>query len=78
MTTRTVTRLVGVVVAATLTLTACGGTSAAPAPTTTAPDFAVDTSTPVGALNDRILRWINAEEAPDPAEVDAVTGPELA
>lgn len=78
MTTRTVTRLVGVAVAATLTLPACGGTSAAPVPTTTVPDFAVDTSTPVGALNERILRWINAEEAPDPAEVDAVTGPELA
>lgn len=78
MTTRTVTRLVGVVVAATLALSACGGTSAAPVPTTTAPDFAVDTSTPVGAVNERILRWINAENAPDPTEVEAVTGPELA
>nr|WP_314145481.1 serine hydrolase [uncultured Rhodococcus sp.] len=78
MTTRTMTRLVGAAAAATLTLAACGGTSAAPVSTTTAPAFVVDTSTPVGALNDRILQWINAEGAPDPAEVEAVTGPELA
>ena len=79
MTTRTVTRLAGVVVAVTLTLSACGGPSETPTPTTTtAPAFAIDTSTPLGAINDRILQWINADAAPDPAAVDAVTGAELA
>ncbi|OZD32685.1 hypothetical protein CH252_38040 [Rhodococcus sp. 06-1477-1B] len=79
MTTRTVTRLAGVVVAVTLTLSACGGPSETPTPTTTtAPAFAIDTSTPLGEINDRILQWINADAAPDPAAVDAVTGAELA
>ncbi|WP_051047908.1 serine hydrolase [Rhodococcus sp. AW25M09] len=79
MTPCTTTRLAGVVLAATLTLSACAGTATAPTPTTTAaPAFTVDTSTPVGALNDRILQWINGDDAPDPAAVRAVTGPELA
>ncbi|OZC47318.1 hypothetical protein BH92_23780 [Rhodococcoides fascians A21d2] len=77
---RTTTRLAVVALASTLALSACGGTAETPAATstTTAPAFVVDTSTPIGALNDRILQWINGENAPDPTEVEAVVGPELA
>ncbi|MGV8874107.1 MAG: serine hydrolase [Rhodococcus sp. (in: high G+C Gram-positive bacteria)] len=79
MTRRTSTRLAGVALAATLTLSACGGTAETPTPTTTtAPAVAIDTSTPLGVLNERILQWINGEDAPDAAAVEAVTGPELA
>ena len=75
----TTTRLAGVALVATLTLSACGATAETPASTTTAaPSLVIDTSTPLGAINDRILQWINGETAPDPAAVDAITGPELA
>ncbi|MFI8566612.1 serine hydrolase [Rhodococcus sp. NPDC078407] len=75
---RTRTRFAVVALVATLALSACGGTATRPTTTTSTPDFAIDTSTPLGALNDRILQWINSDSAPDAAAVDAVTGPELA
>lgn len=68
----------GIAVTVMLALSACAGDTE-PAPSTAqTPDFTVDTSTPIGALNDRILQWINADSAPDAAAVEAVTGPELA
>ncbi|MBY4129473.1 serine hydrolase [Rhodococcus fascians] len=77
---RTTTRIAGAALVATLTLSACGGAAEAPSPTSTtaAPTYAVDTTTPLGALNDRILQWINGENAPDPTEVESYVGPELA
>ena len=59
---RTTKKLAGLAVAATVALSACGGAAETPAPTTTStsPAFVVDTSTPIGALNDRILQWIKS------------------